>query len=123
MTTRALLASLAMVAACEREQVQNEEPEEDEGSLYGECSDDDALDDELVNPRSGTNNLVEDGSDPFCTIGCESDDECGDGQCARIIEFGPLACADWNPERDCLTETDANGTPAFSEQRLSYCVP
>jgi hypothetical protein len=120
---------LALAAACEPE-------------IGSPCDPDTDLVEELVQPKPGTNNLVQNvkldncksqslcasvnGSRGFCTVRCEGDLECagaGEGfKCLQVIDFGPLACRDFTKETDCLTEEDPDtGAPAFSEQPLLYC--
>lgn len=131
---RALLA-LVVLAACEPE-------------VGAPCDDDARAVDETLEParEGGGNALVQDvrmdrcsqglcastcgangdTSRGFCTERCESDAECrsaGDGfACARVVFFGPLASRDFDDERDCLTETDADGNPTFSRTPLLYCA-
>lgn len=62
--------------------------------------------------------LSANGSRPYCTRQCETDLDCAaEGfTCQEVVHFGPLACADWTPEQDCVRP---DGTP--SEQPLRYC--
>jgi hypothetical protein len=112
-----------------------------EPEIGSPCDPDEKLVESLVKPKKGTNNLVQDvrldncsqglcasidGSRGFCTVRCEDTLECsGAGaafDCGKIIEFGPLACRDYDDKKDCLTEEDPDtGAPAFSEQPLLYC--
>jgi hypothetical protein len=105
------------------------------------CDPDEKFVKELVQPKPGTNNLVQNvkldncvsqslcasvnGSRGFCTLRCEDDIECPTGEgfkCLQVIEFGPLACRDYTEDTDCLTEEDPDtGAPAFSAQPLRYC--
>jgi hypothetical protein len=112
-----------------------------EPEIGSPCDPDDKLVASLLKPKKGTNNLVQDvrldncsqglcasvdGSRGFCTVRCEDDLECtGAGAafgCGKIIEFGPLACRDYDDKKDCLTEKDADtGAPEFSKEPLLYC--
>lgn len=72
-----------------------------------------------IEVKKGTNNLVQDveldncsegfclstdGSRPYCTKKCEADIECAEGgagfACEEVINFGPLACTDFEQFAD-----------------------
>jgi hypothetical protein len=65
--------------------------------------------------------LSTDGSRPYCTRICVSDQECqlqdAAFTCQQVVAFGPLACTDFTPENNCLKE---DGTP--SDNPIFYCA-
>ncbi len=96
-----------------------------------------------IEVKKGTNNLVQDveldncsegfclstdGSRPYCTKQCEADIECaeaGEGfTCQAVINFGPLACQDYEQFKDNKTSGDcqADGTCTNTDETCQVDV-
>ena len=70
------------------------------------------------------------GSRGFCTKPCESDLDCAEANvgvdegnpyfvCGTLINFGPLACSDYEEKQSCI---NPDGTPR-AKTAIQYCLP
>lgn len=117
-----LLALVSTALACEPE-------------LGSPCDPSKEVVDSRVTQEAGKNDLVQsvafdnctsalcasvDGSRPFCTRTCEQTSECQlddpEFVCEPIVQFGPLACRDFDENPDCV---DDDGT--LSDSMITYC--